>query len=53
MAEKKVYFLTSYSKKMLNEYKIFIQGIAQKQFYSIERGGYIIYINEIKISNRG
>ena len=49
MAETNVFFLTSYLKKMLIDYKIFIQGKNQKEFYFMEKGEYIIFINEINL----
>ena len=49
MAETKVIFLTSYTKAMLKDYKIFISEIEQSNFFSFEKGDVIIYINEISL----
>ena len=47
MAETKVIFLTSYTKAMLKDFKIFIYKKEQSKFFSFEKGDYIIYVNEI------
>ena len=50
MAKANVFFLTSYSKTMLKNYTIFLQGKKQNVFFSIEKGDNIIYINELELS---
>ena len=45
MAETNVLFLTSYLKSFLDEYKIFIQGKKQEEFFLIKKRDYIIFIN--------
>ena len=50
MAEINFYFLTSYTKKILNNYNIFINEKDQSNFFKIENTEYFIYVNKINIS---
>ena len=50
MEEINCYFLTSYTKKILNNYNIFINEKDQSNFFKIENTEYFIYVNKINIS---
>ena len=48
MADTIVIFSTSYSKEILEEYKIYIQDKRQEDYFSFGKGDYTIFINEVK-----
>ena len=50
MEKQTFYFLTSYSKSMLETYSITIDGKSQSDYYGIDRGDSLIYINQVKLS---